>query len=262
MLLIAGSLFSLFPFYWMFVIATNPTHVVNKIPPAMFPGGDLVKNFQNVLGNIDFFRALLNSFIVSTAVTISVLFLCSLAGYAFAKLRFRGKNLLFIFILVTMMVPSQLGLIPSYIIITKLNWLNDLRAVIVPGMVNAFGIFWMRQYIKESVPDELIEASKIDGCSQFRIYWNVVVPLLLPAFATLGIITYMSIWNDFMWPLVVLKDSSMHTIQVAIRSLNDAYVRDYGMVMSGTFWSTVPLVVIFLIFNKFFIDSLTKGAVK
>ncbi|WP_420846130.1 carbohydrate ABC transporter permease [Neobacillus notoginsengisoli] len=257
-----GSLLSLFPFYWMFVIATNQTHVVNKMPPAMLPGKELVKNFQNVLSNIDFFKALLNSFIVSTTVTLSVLFLCSLAGYAFAKLRFRGKNLLFAFILVTMMIPPQLGLIPSYVIITKLGWLNDLKAVIVPGMVSAFGIFWMRQYIKESVPDELIEAAKIDGCSHFRIYWNVVVPLLLPAFATLGIITYMGVWNDFMWPLVVLKDSSMHTIQVAIRSLNDTYVRDYGMVMSGTFWSTVPLIIIFLIFNKFFIDSLTKGAIK
>jgi cellobiose transport system permease protein len=262
LILFAGTFLSLFPFYWMFVIATNPNHVVNRLPPAMLPGDHLVINFMNVLSNINFFGALWNSVVVSTAVTLSVLFLCSLAGYAFAKLRFPGRNVLFVFILVTMMIPTQLGLIPSYIIISKLGWISDLRAIIVPGMVNAFGIFWMRQYIKEAIPDELMEAAKIDGCSHFRIYWNIVVPLILPAFATLGIITFMTVWNDFLWPLVVLKDESTHTIQVAIRSLNDTYVRDYGMIMSGTFWATVPLVVIFLIFNKFFIDSLTKGAVK
>jgi cellobiose transport system permease protein len=262
LMLFSGALLSLFPFYWMFVIATNPNHVVNRVPPAMLPGEHLVINFKNVLETIPFFGALYNSFLVSTTVTVSVLFLSSLAGYAFAKLRFKGKNVLFVFILVTMMIPSQLGLIPSYVIITKLGWISDLRALIVPGMVSAFGIFWMRQYIKEAIPDELVEAAKIDGCSQLRIYWTIVVPLILPAFATLGIITYMGVWNDFMWPLVVLKDESVHTIQVAVRLLNDAYVRDYGMIMSGTFWATVPLVVIFLVFNKFFIESLTKGAVK
>jgi cellobiose transport system permease protein len=261
-MLFSVALLSLFPFYWMFVIATNPNHVVNRVPPAMLPGDHLVINFKNVLETIPFFGALYNSFLVSTAVTVSVLFLSSLAGYAFAKLRFKGKNVLFVFIIVTMMIPPQLGLIPSYVIITKLSWISDLRALIVPGMVSAFGIFWMRQYIKEAIPDELVEAAKIDGCSQFRIYWTIVVPLILPAFATLGIITYMGVWNDFMWPLVVLKDESVHTIQVAVRLLNDAYVRDYGMIMSGTFWATVPLVVIFLVFNKFFIESLTKGAVK
>lgn len=262
LLLFSGAFLSLFPFYWMFVIATNPNHVVNRVPPAMIPGDHLVINFLNVLSNINFFGAMFNSFIVSTAITFSVLFLSSLAGYAFAKLKFKGKNVLFVFILVTMMIPPQLGLIPSYLIITKLGWISDLRAIIVPGMVSAFGIFWMRQYIKEAIPDELIEAAKIDGCSRFRIYWMIVIPLILPAFATLGIITYMNVWNDFMWPLVILKDESVHTIQVALRLLNDAYVRDYGMIMSGTFWATIPLVIIFLIFNKFFIDSLTKGAVK
>jgi len=262
LLLFSGAFLSLFPFYWMFVIATNPNHVVNRLPPAMIPGDHLVINFLNVLSNINFFGAMFNSFIVSTAITFSVLFLSSLAGYAFAKLKFKGKNVLFVFILVTMMIPPQLGLIPSYLIITKLGWISDLRAIIVPGMVSAFGIFWMRQYIKEAIPDELIEAAKIDGCSRFRIYWMIVIPLILPAFATLGIITYMNVWNDFMWPLIILKDESVHTIQVALRLLNDAYVRDYGMIMSGTFWATIPLVIIFLIFNKFFIDSLTKGAVK
>lgn len=260
--LTVGSLASLFPFYYMFVMATRLNREINQVPPPFTPGKHLVENFQKVLGNIDFFGAMLNSFIVATSVTIGTLFLCSLAGYTFAKLDFKGKNVLFIMILVTMMVPPQLGLIPQYYIITTLGWLNDFRAIIIPGLINAFGIFWMRQYIKDGVPNEVIEAARIDGCSNFRIYWNVVVPMILPAFATLGIIVFMHVWNDFLWPLVVLRDPSMHTLQVALRALNDARQMDYGMIMSGTFWATVPLIVVFLLFNRLFIQSLSEGAVK
>ncbi|WP_078382188.1 carbohydrate ABC transporter permease [Sutcliffiella halmapala] len=261
-LLFSGSLLSIFPFYWMFVMATNHNSAINKVPPAIFPGSELVTNFSNVLANIDFFGAMLNTLIVATVTTIGVLFLCSLAGFAFAKFEFKGKNVLFIAILVTMMIPPQLGLIPTYYIITKLGWLNDLKALIVPGLIDAFGIFWMRQYIKSAVPDDLLEAAKIDGCSNFRIYWNIVVPVILPAFATLAIIKFMYMWNDFLWPLVVLREESSHTIQIAIRTLIDNYVRDNGMIISGTFWATVPLVIVFLLFNKMFISSLTQGAVK
>ncbi|MDT8862940.1 carbohydrate ABC transporter permease [Alkalihalobacillus sp. MEB130] len=257
-----GALISLFPFYYMFVMATRLNREINQVPPPFTPGVNLVENFQKVLGSIDFFGAMLNSFIVATSVTIGTLFLCSLAGYAFAKLDFKGKSILFGAILITMMVPPQLGLIPQYYIITTLGWLNDFRAIIVPGLINAFGIFWMRQYIKEGVPFEIIEAARIDGCSNFRIYWNVVVPMILPAFATLGIIVFMHVWNDFLWPLIVLRDPSMHTLQVALRALNDARQMDYGMIMSGTFWATVPLILVFLAFNKLFIASLSEGAVK
>lgn len=260
--LIIASLLAVFPFYWMFVMATNPSHLINQTPPVVIPGAELVRNFQNVMANVDFFGAFKNSFIVSISVTIGTLFLCSLAGFAFAKLDFPWKKFWFAAILVTMMVPPQLGLIPQYFIITELGWLSDLRAVIVPGLINAFGIFWMRQYIKDSIPDALIEAGKIDGCSTFRMYWNVVVPAIAPAFATLGIIVFMNVWNDFLWPLVVLQDSASHTLQVALRSLNDSYVNDYGMIMSGTLWATAPLIAIFLLFNRFFINSLTQGAVK
>lgn len=261
-LLFSGALLSIFPFYWMFVMATNHNSAINKVPPAILPGTELVTNFSNVLANINFFGAMLNTLIVASVTTIGVLFLCSLAGFAFAKFEFKGKNMLFVAILVTMMIPPQLGLIPTYYIITKLGWLNDLKALIVPGLIDAFGIFWMRQYIKSAVPDDLLEAAKIDGCSNFRTYWNIVVPVILPAFATLAIIKFMYMWNDFLWPLVVLREESSHTIQIAIRTLIDNYVRDNGMIISGTFWATVPLVVVFLLFNRMFISSLTQGAVK
>ncbi|MBU9713898.1 carbohydrate ABC transporter permease [Evansella tamaricis] len=261
-LLAIASLLSIFPLYWMFVMATNHNSVINKVPPAILPGPQLVTNFTNVLNTIDFFGAIWNSLLVATITTIGTLFICSLAGFAFAKLRFKGKEVLFIAILVTMMIPPQLGLIPQYIIITKLGWLNDLRAIIVPGVIDAFGIFWMRQYIKSNVPDELVEAAKIDGCSTFRIYWNITVPVIVPAFATLAIIKFMYMWNDFLWPLVVLREQSSFTIQVALRGLIDNYVRDNGMILSGTFWATVPLIIVFLLLNRLFISSLTEGAVK
>ncbi|SDY27606.1 cellobiose transport system permease protein [Evansella caseinilytica] len=261
-LLAIASFLAIFPFYWMFVMATNNNSAINKVPPAIIPGAELVTNFSNVINTIDFFGAIWNSVIVATLATLGVLFLCSLAGFAFAKLDFKGKNILFVAILVTMMIPPQLGLIPQYIIITKLGWLNDLKAIIVPGLIDAFGIFWMRQYISSNVPDELVDAARIDGCSTFRVYWNITVPIIIPAFATLAIIKFMYIWNDFLWPLVVLRDQASFTIQVALRGLIDNYVRDNGMILSGTFWATVPLIIVFLLLNKLFISSLTEGAVK
>lgn len=261
-LLALFSLISLFPFYWMFVIGTNTADKVHQIPPVLVPGPEGIGNFQKVLQQVDFFSALANSFLVSSTTTIGTLFFCSLAGFAFAKLRFPGREWLFRLILVTMMVPTQLGLIPSYMIMVKLGWLNTFQALVVPGLVNAFGIFWMRQYIAEAIPEELMEAAKIDGCGNFRIYWNIVVPVILPAFATLGIITFMTVWNDFLWPVTVLTDDSLQTIQIAIRSLNDIRYSDYGVILSATFWATLPLIVVFLAFHKFFIQGLIQGSIK
>lgn len=261
-LLWIGALISLFPFYWMFVIGTNTADKVSETPPVLLPGSEMVHNFMKVTDQVDFFSALVNTFLVASVTTLGILFLCSLAGFAFAKLNFPGKQIWFGLILVTMMVPTQLGLIPSYMIITELGWLNDLKALIVPGLVNAFGIFWMRQYISDAIPDDIFDSAKIDGCSHFRIYWNIVVPTILPAFSTLGIITFMFMWNDFLWPVTVLTDNSVQTLQVAIRSLNDVRFTDYGMVLSGAFWATVPLIIVFLLFNKWFISGLTQGSIK
>lgn len=260
--LIAIASLSIFPFYWMFVIGANTTAAINQFPPAFLPGGNFFINAGKVFDRIPFFRALLNSFIVSTSITASVLFFCSLAGFAFAKLEFKGRNFLFIFIIATMMVPAQLGLIPSYIIVSRLGWINSLNAIIVPAMVNAFGVFWMRQYIAATIPNELLDAGRMDGCSNFRLFWNVTMPSIRPAYATLGIITFMNVWNDFLWPLVVLKDRSVHTIQIALRTLNQAYYQDYSMILAGTFMATLPILIVFLIFSKQFIAGLTEGSVK
>lgn len=257
-----SAILSVFPFYWMFVVGSNTTSAINKFPPVMIPGGNFISNTLNVFEKIDFFGALFNSLLISTAVTLSVLFFCSLAGFAFSKLQFKGRDMFFILVIATMMIPPQLSLIPNFMIISKLGWVDNLKAVIVPAAVNAFGVFWMRQYISGAVPYDLIEAARIDGCGNFRIFWSIVLPAVRPGLATLGIFTFMGTWNDFLWPLIVLKDRSVHTIQIALRTLNDVYSTDYSLILTGTFLATLPILIVFLIFNKQFISGLTEGAVK
>ncbi|WP_273853499.1 carbohydrate ABC transporter permease [Guptibacillus spartinae] len=257
-----ASLLSLFPFYWMFVMATRPSAAYNSIPPTMTPGGMLVENFQKVLNQIEFFQAMWNSFLVCSIVTLVVLFISSLAGFAFAKFQFPGKNGLFIAILLTMIIPPQLGLIPQYFLVSKAGLLDSLAGVMVVFFLNPLGIFLMRQYVSESVPDELIEAAKLDGCSNFKIYRSIVVPIILPAFATLGIIVFTAVWGEFLWQFTVLRDPENYTIQVALASLSNTFNVDFGMILSGVFWATVPLLIIFLLFNRLFISSITEGSVK
>ena len=256
------ALVSIFPFYWMFVIGSNTNSEVNRMPPAIIPGSTFVENAMKVFERTNFFGSIFNSLFISAAITFFVLFFCSLAGFAFAKIPFKGRNFFFVFLLATMMVPPQLGLIPSFMIMSTLGWVDTLQAVIVPGMVSAFGVFFMRQYISGAITDDLLDAAKIDGCGHFRTYWNIVIPAIRPAYATLGIITFMGAWNDFLWPLVVLKDERVHTIQLTLRTLHEAYTVDYPMILAGTFMATIPILIVFLIFNWQFIAGITEGAVK
>lgn len=257
-----AALLSLFPFYWMFVMATSPSSAYNSIPPTITPGSLLVENFKKVLNQIDFFQSMWNSFVICAVVTLVVLFISSLAGFAFAKFRFRGKKIFFVAILLTMIIPPQLGLIPQYFLISKAGLLDTLPGVMILFFLNPLGIFLMRQYISESVPDELIEAAKLDGCSNFRIYRSIVLPIILPAFATLGIIVFTAAWGEFLWQFTVLRDPENYTIQVALAQLSNTRNVDFGMIMSGVFWATVPLLVVFLFFNRLFISSITDGSVK
>ncbi|MCZ8540333.1 carbohydrate ABC transporter permease [Psychrobacillus psychrodurans] len=256
------SLFSLFPFYWMFVMSTSHSSAYNSIPPAMVPGDQLKENFQKVLDMIPFFQSMFNTLIVCLTVTIVVLFISSLAGFAFSKLKFPGKNILFFAILFTIIIPPQLGLIPQYLLVAKAGLLDHLFAAMVLFFLNPLGIFLMRQYVSESVPEELIEAARLDGCSIFRIYRSIVLPIILPAFATLGIIVFTSVWGEFLWQFTVLRDPESYTIQVALASLNNTFKVDFGMLLSGVFWATVPLLIVFLLFNKLFISSIAEGSVK
>lgn len=261
--LITGAIISVFPFYWMFVIGSNGRGAATRIPPVVTIGDQFVENFQRALSKTEFWTAILNSVMISSAVTLSVLLFCSLAGYAFAKYEFKFKRTLFIFVLGTLFVPTQLSVLPTYVIMAKLGWIDTYYAVIVPAMVNAFGIFWMRQYISSAVNSELLEAGRIDGAGHLRIFSKIVVPIITPAYATLGIFTFMNTWNDFFWPFVVLKDRSHYTIQIALQQLfHTRDGLDYGMILSATFMATLPLLIVFLLFSRWFIAGLTSGAVK
>lgn len=260
--LIIASIVSIFPFYWMFVMATRPSAAYNSIPPTLTPGDRLVENFQAVLDKIPFFGAMWNTLIVCAVVTLVVLLISSLAGFAFAKFKFPGKNIFFIAILLTMTIPPQLGLIPQYFLVAKFGLLDTLFGAMIIFFLNPLGIFLMRQYISQSVSDELIEAAKLDGCSNFRIFRSIVLPIILPAFATLGIIVFTATWGEFLWQFTVLRDPDTYTIQVALSSLNSTNNVDFGMMLSGVFWATMPLVIVFLMFNKLFISSITEGSLK
>ncbi|CAM4459984.1 carbohydrate ABC transporter permease [Paenibacillus tarimensis] len=256
--------FSIFPFYWMFVIASRTTADTNKFPPAFTPGNQFMSNIDKMFNeyNIQFFRALGNTALLATTLTLSALFFCSLAAFAFSRLSFKGRSFLFIFLLMTMMIPGQLGIVPLYIIMTKFGLINDLRAVLLPGLVSVFGVFWLKQYMDSAVHRELIESARMDGCTNFQTYYKIVVPIVKPAMATLAILTFMNVWNDFLWPSIVLKDPSVQTIQIAIRNLNKVYYKDNAVIMTGTFLATIPLLVMVSIFMRQFVAGITQGALK
>jgi cellobiose transport system permease protein len=260
--LVVAVAVSVFPFYWMFVVASNSNAVMNQVPPRVVPGPNFLANVRLVFESVPFARALANSLLVAGSITVSVVFLSTLAGFAFAKLPFRGRGVLFGVVVATLMVPQQLGLIPLYMLMTRFGWVNDLKAVVVPTLVTAFGVFWMRQYVGGAVHDELLDAARIDGCSTFGLFRHVVAPAVRPGAAVLAMFTFLFAWNDFLWPLVVLQDQDVHTIQIALRTLNDAYYTDFSMVMAGTLLGVLPTVVVFLLFSRQMIAGLSEGAVK
>ncbi|WP_410812333.1 carbohydrate ABC transporter permease [Micromonospora sp. 067-2] len=261
--LVLAVLFSIYPFYYMVVIATRSLDAINDVPPPMTPGGAFGDNFGRVLDNdaANFVTGLINSVIVSSVVTLSVVITGSLAGFAFAKLRFRGRNVLLLSIIVTMMIPTQLGLIPLWGMIQDLGWYDTLYAVTVPFLVSAFGVFMMRQYASQAVSDELIEAGRVDGANTFRIYWNIVLPALRPAAAVLGLLTFMETWNSYLWPYAVLTPENP-TLQVSLAFLSYAYYTDYSQVFAATAIGTVPLVIVFIVFGRQIIGGIMEGAVK
>ncbi|MFJ3771499.1 carbohydrate ABC transporter permease [Streptomyces sp. NPDC090075] len=260
--LLLGVLVSLFPFYWLVVMASVTTQDILAYPPRLLPGDQLLHNMREVIHRIDFFTSLFNTVVVATVGTLLVLFFDSLAAFAFAKYAFPGRKILFGILLATYMIPAQLSLVPQFVTMAHFGWAGTLKALIVPGAANAFGIFWMRQYAQNSLPDELLDAGRIDGAGFFRLYWQVALPLFRPALAFLGIFTFISLWNDYIWPLVVMVNPDKVTLQVALANLNVAYNTDYAVVMAGALMSVLPLIVVFLIGARQFLRDLAAGATK
>ena len=263
--LVVGVVLSMFPFYWSLVLATNTSRDVFRYPPRLLPGTHLAENVRHVLDNIDFFGSMLNTLIVAVSVTVLVLFFDSLAAFTFAKYRFPGRSALFGLLMVIFMLPGQLSIIPQYLIMVKIGWVGTLQALIAPAAVNAFGIFWMRQYISRALPDELLDAARIDGASFLRIYRTVCLPMIRPGLAFLGIYTFVGTWNEYVWPLVVLTDPNKITLQVALAQLNlghGAAQTDYSMLMAGTLMAVTPLLLAFTLFARNFVADLAKGSVQ
>ncbi|MBV7694291.1 carbohydrate ABC transporter permease [Streptomyces sp. TRM70350] len=261
--LVVGLLLSAFPFYWAVIMSTHTSTEIFSYPPKLLPGSHFAENVRNLFDTIDFFGSMLNSLLVAVSVTVLVLFFDSLAAFVFAKFAFPGRKLLFALLMAIFMVPAQLAAIPQFVIMAKLGWIGSMTALIVPAAANAFGIFWMRQYMKGAIHDELLDASKLDGAGFLRQYWHVALPVVRPGLAFLGIFTFMAQWNDYAWPLIALTNPDNVTLQVALSQLNGNHgTTDYGMVMTGALLALVPLLIVFAIGARQIIGDLAKGAVR
>lgn len=253
---------SLFPFYFMFVSATNTNAQILSVSPKLTFGTNLLTNLENLNKKLDIGRVFINSMIMTVSYTgLSILF-HSMAGYALSKYEFKGKGLMFGFIMMTMMIPGQVMYVPLFTLMNRIGWANTYQAVVLPGLANAFGIFLMRQNML-SFPASLIEAARIDGYGEMGIFFRVVLPNMKPAVGALGIYMFMSMWNNFMWPLIILGTKSMYNFPVALSMLDGVVWRkDYGVIMLATSLATLPILLIFLIFQKQFVAGVMGGAVK
>ncbi|KUJ36043.1 carbohydrate ABC transporter permease [Streptomyces sp. NPDC093228] len=261
--LVIGLLLSAFPFYWAVIMSTHTSSEIFSYPPKLLPGPHFLENVRHLFDNIDFFGSMFNSLLVAGSVTVLVLFFDSLAAFVFAKFEFPGRRVLFATLMVIFMVPAQLAAIPQFVIMAKLGWIGTMTSLIVPAAANAFGIFWMRQYMKGAIHDELLDASRIDGANFLRQYWHVALPVVRPGLAFLGIFTFMGQWNDYAWPLIALTNPDNVTLQVALSQLNGTHgTTDYGMVMTGALLALVPLLIVFAIGARQIIADLGKGAIR
>ncbi|MFD3657350.1 carbohydrate ABC transporter permease [Streptomyces sp. 24-1644] len=260
--LIVFTVISLFPLVWTAIAASRNNHRLAQNPPPFWFGGNLFKNLEIAWTDANMGSALLNTAIVAGSITIGTVIFSTLAGFAFAKLRFRFKNVLLLLVIGTMMVPPQLSVVPLYMMVAKLQWTDQLQAVILPTLVSAFGVFFMRQYLIGALPTELIEAARVDGASSLRIVWHVVFPAARPAMAVLGMLTFVMAWNDFFWPIIALTQNGSPTVQVALTGLGRGYIPDQSVIMAGALLGTLPLLAVFVLFGKQIVGGIMQGAVK
>jgi cellobiose transport system permease protein len=254
---------SFFPYYWSFLIGSGDAYTIRDPNMSWIPGGNFIANALSVVNDpaVNFWAALWNSIWSSALIALSVVFFSTLAGWAFAKLRFRGGRWLLVFVIATMAVPTQLGVVPLYILFSELGWTGQVGAIIVPTLVTAFGVFWMTQYLQQAVPDELLEAARVDGASSFRTFWTVGLPAARPAAAMLGLFTFVAAWNNFFWPFIVL-DRQNPTLPVALSLLQSNYFIDYSVVLAGVILATIPLLILFVFAGKQLVSGIMAGAVK
>lgn len=261
-LLALGGVATLAPFYFMFIFATHQRSEIFGFPPPLWFGEHFWTNYQILVQKIPFWRAYWNNLYLALMITIPTLFFCSLAGYGFAMYEFRWRERLFGVVMATLLIPAILNLIPFYLLIYQIGWINQPKALWIPAMAGAVGIFMMRQYILSSIPKELIDAARIDGCSEFQIYWRIVLPLIRPALGTLGLITFIGSWNRFADVNVIMRTQETKTLPVVLRTLQGATDVEWGAIMAGTALLVLPLLLVFALAAKQLMEGLTAGAVK
>jgi cellobiose transport system permease protein len=255
------ALVSLAPLVWTAIAASRNNERLAQSPPPLWFGANLFKNLQAAWEQAGLGTAMVNSTIVAGTITIGTVVFSTLAGFAFAKLRFKFSGLLLLLTIGTMMIPPQLAVVPLYLWMSDLGWSNQLQTVILPTLVSAFGTFFMRQYLVQALPTELIEAARVDGASSLRVVWHVVFPAARPAMAVLGLLTFVMAWNDFLWPIIALNQQNP-TVQVALMSLGTGYVPDQAVIMAGALLGTLPLLIAFLLFGKQIVGGIMQGAIK
>lgn len=260
--LLFWAVIAIFPFWYMLVVSSRTNAEIFSFPPPMWFGHGLMENYDILFSRLSFWRNLWNSFYIASLGTLLTLFFCSLSGFGFSMYNFKGRKLLFNFMMSTMMIPAMVGIIPFFIMMKAFGWVNTPRAIYLPGVAGAYGIFLMRQYIISSVPYELMDAARIDGCSEFSIFWRIILPIIKPGLGALGIITFLGQWNNFMTPLIILRDKLTYTYPVALRSFQGMANTQWGAIYLGSTISILPIVIIFIILNKQIISGLTAGSVK
>jgi multiple sugar transport system permease protein len=259
--LLAIALISLAPLAWMLSVSFMPVGEASHFPPPFLPSRLTLANYHELFARIGLGRNFANSVLVSGAITVLSLLVNTMAGYAFAKLRFAGRDRIFQGLLAALVIPAQVAMLPLFLMMKGLGLANNFGGVIVPALATVFGIFLVRQYAR-SIPDELLEAARIDGASELRIFFQIVLPMLKPVLVTLAIFTFMASWNDFMWPLIVLTDQSQYTLPVALASLSREHIQDVEMMMAGAVITVLPVLLLFLLLQRYYIQGLLLGSVK
>lgn len=260
-LLVVGAVLALLPMVWMVSASLMPSGEASTYPPHFFPSRLTFAHYTDLFTRLNLGRYLLNSAFVAFVVTFASLAINSMAGYAFAKLRFRGRDRLFRILSTGLVLPVQVAMLPLFLLLKNLGLINTYWGVIIPGMASIFGIFLVRQYAL-AIPDEMLDAARVDGASEFRIFWSIVVPGIVPILATLSIWTFLATWNDFMWPLIVLSDESHYTLPVALANLAGEHVQDTELMMAGSVLTVIPVMLVFLFLQRYYIQGVMAGSVK
>ena len=260
-LLLIGAVMALLPMVWMVSASLMPSGEASTYPPKFFPSRVTLDHYVDLFTRLNLGRYLLNSAFVSIVVTMTSLAINALAGYAFAKLRFRGRDRLFRTLSMGLVLPVQVAMLPLFLLLKNLGMINTYWGVIIPGLASIFGIFLVRQYAL-AIPDEMLDAARVDGASELRIFWSIVVPGIVPILATLAIWTFLATWNDFMWPLIVLSDESHYTLPVALANLSGEHVQDTELMMAGSVITVIPVMLVFLFLQRYYIQGVMAGSVK